>query len=216
MKIGVFDSGIGGKAVAARLAELLPEAEIMSVDDHAHVPYGSRSKAEIIELSGRAIQPLIDADCDVIVIACNTATTVAISALRTANPDVPFVGIEPMIKPAAELTKTKTIAVLATPGTLASERYAELKTLWGKNITILEPDCHDWATLIENNQTAAIPLEETLHKMVTQRADVIVLACTHYHYLKQRAIAAVGKKITILEPSDAIARRIKTIVSLAD
>ncbi|MFZ3009646.1 MAG: glutamate racemase [Candidatus Microsaccharimonas sp.] len=213
MKIGVFDSGIGGKAVATRLQELIPNAEIISVDDHRHVPYGSRPNAEIISLTQTAIQPLIDAECDVIVIACNTATTVAINHLREMFPLVPFVGIEPMIKPAAALTITKKITVLATPATLASARYKELKKLWANNVHIDEPDCNDWAELIEANRSKEVPIAGVVRNAIDNGSDVIVLACTHYHYLTSAAVATAEKRATILEPSDAIARRIKTILS---
>lgn len=215
MKIGVFDSGIGGQAVAARLQELIPTAEIISVNDHAHVPYGSRTPEDIITLTKTAIQPLITARCDVIVLACNTVTTVAISHLRSTYPDMNFVGIEPMIKPATELTKRRHIAVFATPATLASERYKELKAEWASSITVDEPDCSSWAGLIENDKSDEIPVESIVQSATGKGADVIVLACTHYHWLKQRIEKSVGPKITVLEPSDAVSRRIKSILNLA-
>ena len=213
MKIGIFDSGIGGQAVAEQLRVLIPEADIIAVDDRAHVPYGSRSPEEIISLTTKAIQPLLEADCDVIVIACNTATTVAIRHLRETYPMMKFVGIEPMVKPAAGLTQSKHIAVLATPATLVSPRYNELKDTWAKGITIDEPDCHDWAELIENDKSTEVPIESVIKDLINDGADVIVLACTHYHWLKERADKAAGTRATILEPSDAISRRIKDITA---
>ena len=213
MKIGVFDSGIGGQAVADRLSELLLEADIICVNDHQHVPYGIRTANEIISLTIAAVQPLIQAHCDAIVIACNTATTVAITQLRIAYPDTNFIGIEPMIKPASELTRTKTIAVLATPATLASTQYGDLKTTWAKDIAVIEPDCASWAALIEAGQSDQVPIEETVNDAITNGADVIVLACTHYHWLKERAEDAAASRATVLEPSDAISNRILTILS---
>jgi glutamate racemase len=208
MKIGVFDSGIGGKAVAERLQELIPSAEIMFVDDHDHVPYGTRLDNEILDLTTAAIQPLLQEKCDAIVIACNTATTVAITHLREKYPETKFVGIEPMIKPAAALTKSRHIAVLATPATLRSERYNELKAKWAPGLTLYEPDCASWAELIEAGKTDDIPLESTIHDLLLKEVDVIVLACTHYHWLKPRIENLVDNKATILEPSDAISRRV--------
>jgi len=213
MKIGVFDSGIGGQAVADRLSELLLEADIICVNDHQHVPYGIRTADEIISLTIAAVQPLIQAHCDAIVIACNTATTVAISQLRIAYPDTNFIGIEPMIKPASELTRSKTIAVLATSATLASTQYGDLKTTWAKGIAVIEPDCASWAALIESGQADQVPIEETVNDAITNGADVIVLACTHYHWLKERAEDAAASRATVLEPSDAISNRILTILS---
>ena len=213
MKIGVFDSGIGGQAVADRLSELLLEADIICVNDHQHVPYGIRTANEIISLTIAAVQPLIQAHCDAIVIACNTATTVAITQLRISYPDTNFIGIEPMIKPASELTRTKTIAVLATSATLASTQYGDLKTTWAKDIAVIEPDCASWAALIEAGQSDQVPIEETVNDAITNGADVIVLACTHYHWLKERAEDAAASRATVLEPSDAISNRILTILS---
>ena len=213
MKIGVFDSGIGGQAVANRLSELLPEADIISINDHQHVPYGTREADDIITLTHAAIQPLLHADCDSIVIACNTATTVAIDSLRATYPATTFIGIEPMIKPAATMTQTKVITVLATPATLASTQYAILKDLWATDIAVIEPDCATWAGLIEAGQSDQVPIEETVNDAITNGADVIVLACTHYHWLKERAEDAAASRATILEPSDAIHDRILTLLT---
>ena len=212
MKIGVFDSGIGGQAVARRLEELLPDAEIICVDDHEHVPYGSRSAEEIIALTDIAIKPLIDMACDAIVIACNTVTTVAIGHLRAKYPNMNFVGIEPMVKPAATQTKSGTIAVLATPATLASESYDLLKKTWAEGVRILEPDTSEWAALIEAGQSEEVPIEDTVFQMLEENVDVIVLACTHYHWLNERAETAAGSRAIVLEPSDAIGDRIISLL----
>ncbi|TAL14875.1 glutamate racemase [Patescibacteria group bacterium] len=213
MRIGVFDSGVGGKAVALKLQQLLPNADIMSVDDHVHVPYGDRTPDDIIELTKAAIQPLLAAKCDAIVIACNTATTVAIAALRATYPSVNFIGIEPMVKPAASATKSGIIAVLATPRTLQSDRYNELKRTWAKDSTVIEPDCSDWAKLIEDGHSSQIHVEATVVNLLQQKVDVIVLGCTHYHMIKERILDAAGDTVTVLEPTDAIANRIKSLLS---
>jgi glutamate racemase len=212
MKIGVFDSGIGGRAVAKRLGELLPDAEIICINDHDNVPYGSRPVAEIIQLTDAAIQPLIDAQCDAIVIACNTVTTVAISHLREEYPKMNFVGIEPMVKPAAAQTKSGMIAVLATPVTLASSSYDTLKKTWADGVTIFEPDTADWAATIEAGRSEDVPIEDTIFQLIEQNVDVIVLACTHYHWLKERAETAAGVRAIVLEPSDAIGNRIISLL----
>jgi glutamate racemase len=212
MRIGIFDSGIGGKAVANTLAKLLPSAEIISINDHDHMPYGNRKPGEIIKLTKKAILPLLNLECDAIIIACNTATTVAISALRQSYPGVNFIGIEPMIKPAATLTKTNCIAVFSTPSTLQSDRYKKLKRDWAKGIKIIEPDCSDWAELIENNRSEEIDVISAIKLLSNNNVDVIVLGCTHYHWIKQRIVDTAGPKVTILEPSDAISERVKNLV----
>ncbi|HEU4830768.1 MAG TPA: glutamate racemase [Candidatus Saccharimonadales bacterium] len=213
MRIGVFDSGIGGEAIAERLRELLPHAEIISVNDRAHMPYGNRTPAEIIELTNSAIQPLLELPCDAIVIACNTATTVAIAELRSLHPQTHFIGIEPMIKPASSLTKTGHIAVCATPRTLQSARYDELKRTWAADIEVIEPDCSQWAELIEYGKSDQIDIAAIMAPLVAKGVDVIVLGCTHYHWVKQRILDTVGDNITVLEPSDAIAERIKSLLN---
>ncbi|MGH7217880.1 MAG: glutamate racemase [Candidatus Microsaccharimonas sp.] len=213
MKIGVFDSGIGGKAIADELQRLIEGAEVIIVDDRAHVPYGGRSKDAIIQLTDTAIQPLLQDSCDCIVIACNTATTNAIVELRARYPAQNFVGLEPMIKPAVELSRTKKFAVLATPSTLQSEQYAQLKSDWAKGCTILEPDCSTWASLIEHDKADQIPLQKTLAPLLTAGIDVIVLGCTHYHWIKPAIEAIVGDGVTVLEPSQAIKNRIVSITA---
>lgn len=212
MKIGVFDSGRGGLAVAQRLRELLPEAEIVSADDHSHVPYGGRPASEIINLADAALQPLFAARCDAIVLACNTVTTVAITTLRSRYPEQTFIGIEPMVKPAAALTKSNHIAVLATVATLQSRRYRELKETWARNLDVIEPDCSTWATAIETGQENMVPAEAVITQCLAAGADVIVLACSHFHWLKPRIQAAAGPHVTVLEPSDALKERIVSLV----
>lgn len=213
-KIGVFDSGIGGLSVAQKLEKLFPEVEILFTNDSANVPYGSRRRADIARLTETALQPLIDAQCDAIVIACNTATTNVINDLRKRYPDTHFVGIEPMVKPAAQMTKTGTIAVLATPSTLTSNRYHELKLRWAPRTTIIEPDCSKWASMIERGDADRIDIDTFIRELKRWDIDIIVLGCTHYHWLKERIQKAAGPHIKVLEPSDAIGARLDSLLSI--
>ena len=208
MRLGVFDSGIGGKTIADRLQHDYPSAEIIYVDDREHVPYGSRSQAEIIKLTDTAVQPLIKAKCDVIVLACNTATAAAIDALRNMYPTQLFIGLEPMLKPASILTKTGIIAVCATPFTLSSQRYNELKRKYASNITVLEPDCSNWAYMIEHNSVEDMKIAEVVEQVCAADADVIVLACTHYHWIKDKMLKMVNGRAIIIDPSEAISKRV--------
>ncbi len=213
MRIGIFDSGIGGKAIATELMSKFPSDEIISVNDKEHLPYGNREPNEIISLTEKAIQPLLNSKCNVIVIACNTATTVAISTLRSDFPNTPFIGVEPMIKPATDLTKTKCIAVCATPATLQSNSYKQLKNTWASGIKIIEPDCHDWAELIEKNQSNKIKIDYLIKSLLRANVDVIVLGCTHYHWIKQRIIDEAGPSVIVIEPTESIAKRVKKVLS---
>lgn len=211
MKLGIFDSGIGGEAVASSLQIAFPNAILQVVNDRVNVPYGSKTTAQIIVLTDAAIQPLLTSGCDIIILACNTATAAAIEVLRERYPLQPFIGLEPMVKPATKLTKTGTIAVCATPSTLSSQRYKNLVEQYGKDIKILEPDCSQWASMIETNRINRATIERTIDQCCKDGADVIVLACTHYHWIKELIIEIAAGRATILEPSDAIIRRVEAI-----
>lgn len=210
MNIGVFDSGIGGKAVAAALQDTFPSATITTVNDQAHVPYGDKSPDEIRSLTDAAIQPILDND--VIVIACNSATTMAIDWLRERYPTRKFIGIEPMVKPAAAHTTSGVIAVCATPATLASPRYHHLKQTYAANITVLEPDCSLWARMIEDSQVNEESIRQILDELLNKNADVIILGCTHYHWIKDFIVEYVNGRALVLEPSEAIGNRVKQLL----
>jgi glutamate racemase len=212
MKLGVFDSGIGGEAVAAALQITYPDATIIAVNDKAHIPYGDKSAQNVIRLTDAAIQPLLDISCDVIVLACNTATALAIETLRANYPRQKFIGIEPMIKTAASLTQTGIVAVCATPATLKSSRYHDLTVMFGSHLKIIEPDCSTWAYMIENNQINHAAIEKVISDICNQGADVIVLGCTHYHWIKDDIIALARDNAIILEPSEAIGRRVQQLL----
>jgi glutamate racemase len=213
MKLGVFDSGIGGQAIANSLRVSFPDAEFMVVNDHENVPYGSKTPEQITTQTNIAIQPLLAAACDIIILACNSASAAAIDELRKRYPTQPFIGLEPMVKPAAERTRTGTIAVCATPATLASDRYHRLVNKYGQGIHIIEPDCREWATMIENNRINRIVIEGAINSCCEQGADVIVLACTHYHWIKDLVTEIAAGRAEVIEPSEAIGRRIKQILN---
>lgn len=210
MQIGVFDSGKGGKLVAERLEKLLPSCTFVVVDDAENVPYGNREQEEIVELTDKAIQPLLGV-CPIVVIACNTATTAGIEELRRRYPSTKFIGIEPMIKPAQASTKTGRFTVLATPHTLKSARYKELKSLFGSLATIDEPDTEDWAKKIEDDLAHEIDISY-LAKSIQDGSDTLVLACTHYIAL-QDSLQKTYPAIAILEPTDAIAERLAQLIA---
>ncbi len=212
MKLGVFDSGIGGEAVALALQDTFPTADIIIVNDKAHVPYGDKTTTEVIQLTDAAIQPLLAGACDVIILACNTATAAAIETLRSRYPTQKFIGIEPMIKTAAALTKTNTIAVCATPSTLRSNRYKQLLTTYGQHLNIIEPDCSDWAYLIENNQLNRQTIKRVITDTCERGADVIVLGCTHYHWIKDIINEMAAGRAVVIEPSEAIGRRLSALL----
>ncbi|MNQ18123.1 Glutamate racemase [compost metagenome] len=214
MKLGVFDSGIGGEAVAAALQGTFPAADFMIVNDKANVPYGDKTTDQVIHLTDTAIQPLLASSCDVIILACNTATAAAIETLRNRYPAQKFIGIEPMIKSAARLTLSNTIAVFATPATLKSERYRQLIETYGIHLNIIEPDCSEWAYLIENNQLNRAHIEQHIQEVCKRGADVIVLGCTHYHWIKDLVIEIADGRAKVIEPSEAIGRRVSALLEI--
>lgn len=212
MRIGVFDSGIGGEAVAARLAVAFPSAEIVTVNDKKHVPYGGRPQEEIRRLTHDALQPLLHETYDCIILACNTATAASIEWLRETYPEQLFVGLEPMVKPAAGLTKSGVIAVCATPSTLKSERYNLLKRRYLDTTICLEPNCRQWASMIEHSRLDTATVRAEIVDVLDQGADVIVLACTHYHWIRDLIEEIADKRARIIDPSDAIIRRISMLL----
>ncbi len=212
MKLGIFDSGIGGEAVAATLQSTFPAATIITVNDKANVPYGDKLPHEVFTLTDAAIQPLIRRKCDIIILACNTATALAIELLRKKYPYQKFIGIEPMVKSAAALTKTKTIAVCATPATLASKRYRSLIKNHAPHLEIIEPDCSQWAYWIENNQINRDHIAQTVDELCRRGADVIVLGCTHYHWIKDMIMECTNGRAEVIEPSEAIGRRVQSLL----
>ena len=211
MKIGIFDTGTGGKLVAKRLEKLLPQHLYIAAIDREHAPYGNRSPEEIITLTDAAIQQLLS--CDIIVLACNTATTNAISSLRQRYPDVCFMGFEPMIKSAAALTKSHNITLLATNATKHSQRLRALISEYATGVRIDTPDTRAWAQMIDQGLADDIILDE-VSTSIADGSDVIVLGCTHYLALKRR-LQRLFPQCCILEPTAIIAKRISDFAKLA-
>lgn len=204
-KIGVFDSGSGGLFVTGRLRKLMPHCVFQLSIDSEHAPYGGRPKDEIIELTDKAIQPLLKND--VIVLACNTATTNAISTLRKKYPKTTFVGFEPMIKIAAERSRTRHITLLATHATSTSERAHQLIDCYAKDCTVDIPDTTGWARNIDDGNIDIISLEE-VEKSVSKGSDSIILGCTHYIALYKK-MEEKFPTINIYEPTPYVAKQIE-------
>jgi len=212
MKIGVFDSGKGGRSVAKAIEQALPGREVIFVDDHEHLPYGTKSPEELLGYVLPILKNLIDQGCKVIVIACNTVTTTLITQLREKL-TVPLVGIEPMVKPAAAMSKSKIIAVCATPTTLASQRYHWLKQEFAQGVQVLEPDCSDWTSMIEANQVDRDRIHRRINAVCGLGADVIVLGCTHYHWIEDLINEIANGRATIIQPEPAVVEQLKRVMA---
>lgn len=210
MKVGVFDSGLGGDIVADKLAEIFPNVEFITVDDRANLPYGNKNTDEIIALTDRAIQKLLPM-CRIIVIACNTATAAAIETLRAHYPEVYFIGFEPAVRPAVRDTSFGKIMVLATKSTLNSNKYLTLKQRWAKNNQVIEPDCSDWAEKIEQGNFSEYDLTPIIDQAKAERIEEIVLGCTHYLAIEDDIKRALPS-VKIQAPITGVARRLKEIM----
>lgn len=211
MKIGVFDSGVGGLSVAQAIREALPDHEVILREDKEHVPYALRKPDEIYGFVVPIFQQLIDDGCDVIVVACNTVTTALISRLRNKF-TTPLIGIEPMVKPAAEISKSKIIAVCATPTTLSSDRYKWLKDTYAQDIKVIEPDCSDWSKMIEDDKINQLQIADRINAAIDEGADVVVLACTHYHWIEQDIIKLAGNRAQVLQPEQPTIEQLRRVL----
>lgn len=212
VKVGVFDSGVGGLSVVNAIKQELPELEIIYKDDKRHVPYGTRGIEEIHDFIRPIFQEFIDEGCQAVVVACNTVTTNLISELRDEF-RLPMVGMEPMVKPAAGRTKTGVIAVCATPRTLASERYTWLKQEYAKDLEVLEPDCSTWAMMIENNRLERDKVAKTIEDAMKQGADEIVLGCTHYHWIEELIKELTAGRAEVMQPEKPAIEQLKRVLA---
>lgn len=212
--IGIFDSGIGGTSIWAEIHQLLPNEKTIYLADSKNAPYGQKSKAEIIALSIKNTELLLDMDCKLIVVACNTATTNAIQELR-AKYDVPFIGIEPAIKPAATNSKTQTIGILATQGTLNSELFHKTAEIY-RDTKIIEQVGHGLVQLIESGKIdspeMAKLLQEYLKPMIEANIDYLVLGCSHYPYLIPQLKKILPPNIQIIDSGEAVARQTQNVL----
>lgn len=209
--LGLFDSGVGGLSVVRALLEALPHEAIRYVADSANCPYGSRSADEIRALSEGISRYLIDAGCKLIVVACNTASAAALEHLRRTFPQTPFVGMVPAVKPAAQLTRTGVVGVLATPVTFRGALYEEVVSHYGRSLRVLSRACPGLVERIEAGDLESPAVEALLRDcvdpMLAAGADTLVLGCTHYPFIAPTLQRLVGDDVQIVEPSAAIARQ---------
>lgn len=206
--IGIFDSGIGGLSIWKCIRELLPFESTLYIADSANAPYGDKTRDEIIELSVKSTDKLLSLGAKIIVVACNTATTNAISHLRS-NYDLPFVGIEPATKPAAIQTRSGKIGILATKGTLASELFLNTSKQYRGSVEIFETVGTGLVQIVESGdfEKARPLLQKYLEPMVNSGVDNIVLGCTHYPFLRQIIHEIIPQEIKLIDSGVAVAKR---------
>ena len=214
-RIGVFDSGLGGLSIAKSIVDLLPEVPLVYLADSAHRPYGEKSQHRILERSRCMTQALLSRGCNLIVVACNTATVNTINRLRQEFP-VSFVGVEPGIKPGLLHSKNKNIGVLTTARTAKSQRFQTFCQQFSDQGNILVQPCPGLMEQVEQlDITSANTIEmlrHYLHPLLSQGIDTLVLGCTHYPFLQHTIQQLVGPKINLINTSDAVARQVSRLL----
>ncbi|HUF52357.1 MAG TPA: glutamate racemase [Dehalococcoidia bacterium] len=218
--IGVFDSGVGGLSIWRAIRKLMPEESMDFLADSGHVPYGEKSTPELQDLTTRVTRFLLDHEAKIIVVACNTATVHAIGHLRETFPDVPFVGVVPVVKTLSRLTRTGTIAVLSTPATSSSDYLAGLIREFAPDKEVVNVGCDGLEDLVEagsvrTRATTAL-LERHLAPVKASDADVVGLGCTHYPFLRNRIKNMLGPGVRVYDPSRPVARRTRQVLEERD
>ena len=214
--IGIFDSGVGGISVLRAMREQMPNESVVYFGDQGHVPYGPRSMEQIQKFSEGITRFLLEQNSKLIVVACNTASAAALKYLRGQFPDVPFVGMEPAVKPAAEATKTGKVGVLATPATFQGALYASVVERFGAGVEFFQNTCPGLVGQIEkgeldSNTTRAI-LEDALLPMLEKNIDTVVLGCTHYPFVIPLSERIVGANVRVIDPAPSVARQVKRLL----
>jgi glutamate racemase len=214
--IGIFDSGVGGLSVWRQVVHQLPRERLIYLADQAHVPYGQRSAAEIQAYCQSIADQLLAQGCKAIVVACNTASAVALQPLRQALPDLPILGLEPAVKQAVTLTRSGVVGVMATPATFQGELYRATVGRWAGDVQVVEQVCIGLADLVEQGQLEGercdASLKRFLEPMLAAGADTIVLGCTHYPFVIETIRRLVGPSLAVLDPAPAVARHLGAVL----
>lgn len=215
--IGVFDSGVGGLSVLRAIRHELPAERIIFLGDQIHVPYGSRQLDDVRRFSEQITRFLIGKGAKLIVVACNTASAAALHTLRGLFPQIPFVGMEPAVKPAAAQTQSGVVGVLATPATFQGELYASVVERFASDVKVLQSTCPGLVQQIEKGlleapETRSI-LVDALTPMIRQEIDTIVLGCTHYPFVIPLIQSIAGPNVNVIDPAPAVARQVRRLLA---
>ena len=213
--IGIFDSGLGGLSVWKEVVKLLPYRSVVYLSDNAFCPYGRRRAEELVERTQQVVRFLLHEACQMVVVACNTATAAAIDSLRASYP-VPFVGMEPAVKPAALHSQTGVVGILATHGTFQGRLYQETSHRFASHVRIIEQVGDGLVELIEQGLCEAPQTIQLLHRyinpMIEAGADHLVLGCTHYPFLIPVIEKISDGRLTIIDPAPAVAHHVYTLL----
>ena len=215
--IGLFDSGMGGLSVWQQISRALTSESLIFFGDGVRCPYGSRGKEEVLQFTVEAVERLIAEGCKLIVIACNTATAVAIDYLRANYPQIPFVGLEPAVKPAALSTKTGTVAVLATQRSLEGELFVNTSAKYADKVNIIKAVGKGFVEIVEEGREhsaeADSAVKEVVEPLIAAGADRIVLGCTHYPFLRANIERVIGDRdVKVVDSGEAVSRRVEQLL----
>jgi glutamate racemase len=215
--VGVFDSGVGGLSVWREIARQWPREGTVYVADQKHIPYGPKPAETLHRYADGIVRFLLAQGCKAIVVACNSASAAALKHLRTQFPEVPFIGMEPAVKPAAQATRSRVVAVLATPATLQGELFMATAERHAQGVKIIGEPCPGLVARIEANQVHAPETEAMLREFLAPAlaagADHVVLACTHYPFVIDTIRRIVGPRVDVIDPAPAVARQLGRVLA---
>jgi glutamate racemase len=214
--IGIFDSGVGGLSVWREVARRFPTQNLIYFADQAHVPYGARPISQIRRYATGVTRFLLEQGAGVIVVACNTASAAALYPLRAAFPSLPFVGMEPAVKPAAENSRSGIVGVIATPATFQGQLFASLVARFATQVQVLEQVCPGLVDAVEAGDLDSLAtktlLRDHLSPLIASGMDTLVLGCTHYPFLRPAIADVVGPGVRIIDPAPAVARQVGRVL----
>ena len=214
--IGVFDSGVGGLSVLREIRARLPDESLLYVADSGHVPYGEKTPEFIRERSQRIAEFLLGQGAKALVLACNTATAAAVADLRERYPELPIVGMEPAVKPAAAATRSGVVGVLATTGTLKSAKFAALLDRFASDVRVITQPCPGLVEQIEAGELEAPRTRELLRgwvePLLAEGCDTLILGCTHYPFIKPLLRELVPESISLVDTGAAVARHLQSLL----
>lgn len=219
MPVGVLDSGVGGLSVLRAIRAAQPNADLIYYADQAHLPYGPRPAAEIRRLTEAGVDWLLAQGCEAVVLACNTASAAALQGLRSTHPRIPFVGMEPAIKPAAAATRSGVIGVLATPGTLRGELFRQTRERHAAHVRVIEQPCAGWVEQVESGDLDGVAAQALVQRdvapLLAEGADALVLGCTHFPFLAPLIADLAGPGVRLIDPAPAVAAQLNRVLGNA-
>ena len=215
--IGVYDSGFGGLSVWRELHRALPCESLIYLGDGKNCPYGSQSVERIKQLAEESVRELVKRGCKMVVVACNTATAAAIAHLREKFANVPIVGLEPAVKPACRMTKTRIVGVIATERSLQGEKFLSTLARYGEGVEVIKSVGEGWVEAVEQSEEQTAETEQAVRRVVEpiieRGADVLVLGCTHYPFLKDVVCRVVGdRNVAVIDSGEAVEKRVESLL----